>query len=95
MTLIEERLLGTRPGINKLEEGVDRGVITIGSERVTRAQFPHPKKAIELFIVTARHVDIDVIVPGNKALVAHRADEGAIGQGVAQPMCSTDTIQLA
>ena len=43
----------------------------------------------ELLIVLARHIDVNIVVPGDITLVAHRSDERTTRQEIAQ------TVSLA
>ena len=49
---------------------------------------------IELFVVGPGHEDVDVVVPGDEALVAHGTDEGAAAHPVAEVVFLTDLLEI-
>ena len=55
-----------------IDGAIDAIVVVIGLE--------------ELLVVLARHIDVDVVVPGNIALVTHGTNERATGKEISQAM---------
>lgn len=45
-------------------------------------------------VVTSRHHDVDVVVPGDVAAVTHRAQQRPVGQVVGQRVGAADPVEL-
>ena len=48
----------------------------------------------QLFVVLAQEANVDIVVPGNVTLVAHRTQERAVGKAVLQVILFTDALDL-
>ena len=48
----------------------------------------------ELLVVLARHVDVDIVVPGNIALVTHGTNQRATGKEISQAMCLAKLMHM-
>ena len=52
-------------------------------------------QVVELFVVVAGHVDVDIIIPGDEATVSQRPDERAVCKRIGELMLAADAVQLA
>ena len=46
----------------------------------------------QLFIVFSGHHQVDIIVPGDKSLMPHSTDQGAVGQRIPQAVLRADLV---
>ena len=93
--LVEEGLDGASAGVNELAVGVDRRAVAVADEGVVLPECPLLPQVVELFVVVAGHVDVDIIIPGDEATVSQRPDERAVCKRIGELMLAADAVQLA
>ena len=89
------RLDAAGAGVVHLGEEVhERGLGRFGAVEhlvgAAAAVFTH-----EAFEVGARHQQVDVVVPGNEAFVAHRAEQRAVGHRITQTLFAAEGVHVA
>jgi hypothetical protein len=48
----------------------------------------------ESTVVAPRHVDVDVVVPGNEALMPHRSQEGAASETITEAVLLAEGVEV-
>ena len=51
-------------------------------------------QVVELLVVIAGHVDINVIIPGDESAVAHRPDESAVRERIGELVLAAHAVQF-
>ena len=91
---VEERLNRLGSGINELAIRVNRSTIAVAHEAVVLPEPTLFPQVVELLVVVAGHVDVNVIIPGDEPAVAHRPDESAIRERIGELVLTAHAVQF-
>ena len=81
--------------IHYLDEGIDGRAVAIPDDLVVRLGRAFGKYFWQALVVLSRHNKVDIIVPGDEAMVPYGAQERSIGHDASQAFLVAHTVELS
>ena len=75
-------IAGDEPGLGRV------GIVQAPEGSPVAVQLHEP------FEIRPRHHDVDVVVPGNEAFVAHGSEKGPVGEGITQVVFAAESVHI-